>query len=139
MEKSYWARFFVEDDGRYSVDVPDLPGCFTWGDTWDEAVYMTKDAVRGWLETTLEDGDPLPKASSREAIAARDWDQEFLEPQLEQITVIPFGPSERQQLPDALLADLARASVEQGVPVNELLIRATREFLARQVCGNLSG
>jgi predicted RNase H-like HicB family nuclease len=131
MEKSYWARFFIEEDGRYSVDVPDLPGCLTLGDSWEESLYMARDAVRGWLETTLEDGDPLPKASDRNEVAALPVDSEMGEPLFELISVTPFG-SELHPFLGGLLDDLARVSAEQGVPVNELLAKATREFLARQ-------
>jgi predicted RNase H-like HicB family nuclease len=131
MEKSYWARFFIDDNGRYSVDVPDLPGCLTFGDSWEESLYMARDAVRGWLETTLEDGDPLPKASGHKEVASLVVESEMGEPLLELISVTPFG-SELHPLLGGLLVDLARVSAEQGVPINELLAKATREFLARQ-------
>jgi len=29
MSVVYWARFFREESGGFSVDVPDMPGCFT--------------------------------------------------------------------------------------------------------------
>ncbi len=48
------------DDGRYSVAVPALPGCFTWGDTYQDALAMAHDAVRGHLETLMAEGEPVP-------------------------------------------------------------------------------
>ncbi len=33
------------DEGVYSVVVPALPGCVTWGHTVDEALTMARDAI----------------------------------------------------------------------------------------------
>jgi len=38
-----------EDDG-YWAEVPDLPGCFTQGDSLDELVVNLEEAVIGWFE-----------------------------------------------------------------------------------------
>ncbi len=35
----------------YGVIVPDLPGCFSAGDTLDEAIDNTKEAISLWIET----------------------------------------------------------------------------------------
>jgi predicted RNase H-like HicB family nuclease len=44
----------------FGVVVPDLPGCFSAGDTLEEAVHNTREAVELWLETTIEDGGAIP-------------------------------------------------------------------------------
>ena len=36
--------------GGYSVEVPDLPGCITEGDTRPEARRMAREAIEAWLE-----------------------------------------------------------------------------------------
>jgi predicted RNase H-like HicB family nuclease len=46
------------------VEVPDLPGCVSGGETLAEAVLMGTDAASGWVLDELEDGKPIPKASS---------------------------------------------------------------------------
>ena len=33
----------------FSVIVPELPGCFSQGDTFEEALEMIQDALEGWL------------------------------------------------------------------------------------------
>lgn len=49
------------DDGvRYGVTVPDLPGCFSAGDTLDEALENVREAIDLHLEGMAEDGEPLP-------------------------------------------------------------------------------
>lgn len=47
----------------YGVIVPDLPGCFSAGDTLDEAFDMAEKAIEGWIECTLDDGQDIPKPS----------------------------------------------------------------------------
>lgn len=49
------------DDGvRYGVTVPDLPGCFSAGDTIDEALDSVLEAIDLHLEGLTEDGDSIP-------------------------------------------------------------------------------
>ena len=58
-----------DDTHAFGVVVPDLPGCFSAGDTLEEAFDMAKEAVEGWLEVCLDDGAEIPKPSSHEAIS----------------------------------------------------------------------
>jgi predicted RNase H-like HicB family nuclease len=48
------------------VMVPDLPGCFSAGDTMDEAITNAHEAILIMLETYLDDGKPFPQATSVE-------------------------------------------------------------------------
>ena len=54
------------DDGvRYGVTVPGLPGCFSAGDTLDEALDSVRDeAIDLHLEGMAEEGVPLPEPRS---------------------------------------------------------------------------
>ncbi len=52
------------DNGvSYGVTVPDVPGCFSAGDTFDEALEMAEEAIFSHLELLLEDGEDIPIAS----------------------------------------------------------------------------
>ena len=42
--------------------VPDLPGCFSAGDTLDEAIAMAQDAIDLHCGTLIEDGQDIPPA-----------------------------------------------------------------------------
>ena len=42
------------------VVVPDLPGCFSAGDTMDEAVVNASEAITGWIEAVLDDAGDIP-------------------------------------------------------------------------------
>ena len=42
-------KFEAAEEGGYTVSVPDLPGCISEGDTFEEALSNIEDAIRGWL------------------------------------------------------------------------------------------
>lgn len=46
----YLAMFQEEKEGGYSVWVPDLPGCASQGETFEEALKMIKEAIALYLE-----------------------------------------------------------------------------------------
>ena len=52
--------FEPAEEGGYVVTCPALPGLVTEGDTMEEARRMAEDALRGYLETLVEDGVPIP-------------------------------------------------------------------------------
>jgi predicted RNase H-like HicB family nuclease len=54
----------------FGVVFPDLPGCFSAGDTLDEAMEAAEEAVAAWLDATLDAGGAVPAASSLEAVRA---------------------------------------------------------------------
>ena len=60
----YPVVFALEEDRRYSVFAPDLPGCVSWGNTRDEAREHIKEAIEVWIESALADGDSLPTPGS---------------------------------------------------------------------------
>ena len=59
--KEYAVVVEREEDGRYSVYVPDLPGCASMGDTKREAVRNVKEAIACYLEALRKLGHPIPK------------------------------------------------------------------------------
>lgn len=69
MKLTYPAIFYKDTDGEaYAVEVPDLPGCATGGDTLADAILMGIDAASGWILNELEDGKDIPHASSIENV-----------------------------------------------------------------------
>ncbi|MGK0271063.1 MAG: putative RNase H-like HicB family nuclease [Cocleimonas sp.] len=53
-----------DDEHAYGVAVPDIQGCFSAGDTLDEAVKNAKEAIEGHLEILAEMGQLPPEAAS---------------------------------------------------------------------------
>ena len=58
---NYRIRLLREEEGGYTVIVPALPGCVTFGETIDEAIEMAREAIEGYIETLKELGKEVPK------------------------------------------------------------------------------
>jgi len=52
--------FEPAEEGGYVVTCPALPGLVTEGDSLEEARRMAEDALRGYLESLLEDSQATP-------------------------------------------------------------------------------
>lgn len=78
----------------FGVVIPDLPGCFSAGDTLPEAKANAQEAAVGWIETELTARHTIPAPSDAQAIADlpeyRGWLLDFVE------------------IPDSLLSPMAR-------------------------------
>ena len=59
-----------EPEGGYTISVPSLPGCISYGKTFEEAIEMIKDAMEGWLAVAREEGVPLPEQFETIQVAA---------------------------------------------------------------------
>ena len=61
MHKHYPIVIDRDPDSNYGVTVPDLPGCFTVGDTIADVLKQAVEAIECHLESMLLDGDPIPE------------------------------------------------------------------------------
>jgi predicted RNase H-like HicB family nuclease len=52
----------------FGVIVPDLPGCFSAGDTLDEAFVGAEEAAAAWIDAALDAGEAIPAPSSLEVL-----------------------------------------------------------------------
>jgi len=59
---SYRFTIVVEqdEDGVYVASCPALQGCYSQGDTFEDAVNNVKDAIRLHIEARREVGEPIP-------------------------------------------------------------------------------
>lgn len=68
--KTYFAFVLKEPDSAYGIVVPDVPGCFSAGDTYDEAVRNASQALQAHLETLRDNGKPVPEPRNFEDLMA---------------------------------------------------------------------
>ncbi len=59
------------ESSAWGIIVPDLPGCFSAGDTLDESLALAAVAAAAWIETALDDHLPIPPPSSLERLLKR--------------------------------------------------------------------
>lgn len=58
-------------EGGYFVHIEDLPGCYSQGETTEEAMEMIEEARRLWLEVAYEDGLDIPEPRSEDAYSGK--------------------------------------------------------------------
>ena len=61
----YWS----DDDRRYVVEVPELPGCMADGKTYEDAVQNAQEIIFEWIETAEGLGREIPQPKGRLAYA----------------------------------------------------------------------
>jgi predicted RNase H-like HicB family nuclease len=59
-----------DETTAFGVIVPDLPGCFSAGDTLDEALTGVEEAAAAWIDAALDTGEAIPAPSSLAAVRA---------------------------------------------------------------------
>lgn len=95
----YKITLYLADEGGFVVEIPELPGCISQGETREEALVMIEDAKIAWLTVALELGTDIP------------------EPIQEEET---FSGKFVLRLPKSLHRDLAKKAKEENVSLNQL-------------------
>ena len=62
--RTYRINLRKEEEGGYTVLVPALPGCITYGETIDEAIEMAKEAIELYVEELQDHGEIVPDDSN---------------------------------------------------------------------------
>ena len=52
--------FWSDEDGRFVVEVPELPGCMADGETYEQAVQNAQMIISEWIETAKSSGREIP-------------------------------------------------------------------------------
>ena len=117
----------------YGVTVPDLPGCFSAGDTLEDALTQAVEAIECHLEGLLLDGDEIPPAQSIEThVKNRDYaggtwalvsvDLSRLASKAKRINIT---------LPERVLALVDEQARREGETRSGLLARAALDYIGR--------
>jgi antitoxin HicB len=62
----YTRELIPEDSGIWFVRIKELPNCMSQGNTAEEALLNIKDAMYGWIQGELEDGESIPEPREEE-------------------------------------------------------------------------
>ena len=60
---TYKLHLHQEPEGGFTVTVPALPGCVTYGETIDESIAMAREAIELYIEELQERGEAIPDDS----------------------------------------------------------------------------
>jgi len=99
MNLPYTIELIPEPEGGWCVAIKELPGCLSEGDTVDESIDMIHDAMRGWLEISLEEGHEIPEPKFDE-----EYSGKFV-----------------VRLPRSLHRQLAETAEREGVSLNQFV------------------
>jgi len=121
-------------DTCFGVVVPDLPGCFSAGDTLDEAIRNAHEAIDLHCETFIEDGRDIPVGKT---IALHQADPEFAG-WVWAVVDVPvekyLGPAEKINitLPRLLLSRIDEYARSHRATRSGFLAQAARQAMAQQ-------
>ncbi|MDF1794984.1 MAG: toxin-antitoxin system HicB family antitoxin [Coxiellaceae bacterium] len=100
-----------EDGGGYLAEAPDLAGCIADGETIAEALHDIELAIKAWIATATEFGDPIPKPS----------------------VAMNYSGQWRIRVPKHLHAALALQAKEEGVSLNMLATTLLAESMGKKL------
>lgn len=119
------------DTTAWDVVVPDLPGCFSAGDTMSEAMVNAVEAIDLWCQAVADDGGTLPLVKAvDEHVAApefKNWMWAMIDVPIERY----LGSAEKINitLPRVLLAQVDECARAHGESRSGLLARVVREAM----------
>jgi predicted RNase H-like HicB family nuclease len=130
----YPAVIHKEKGSNYGVSFPDLPGCFSAGETMQAALDAAREAVATHIEGMLLDGEPMPSPDSIDThrtnpdYAGGVW--ALVPVDLGKIS----GKAKRINitLPERALSEFDSCAKEIGETRSGFLLRAALEFIARR-------
>ncbi len=122
-----------DSNSEYGVTVPDIPGCFSAGDTMEDALEAAREAIECHLEGLLFDGEVIPEPSpvdehrKRKKFADGVWalvmvDLSRLESKAKRINVT---------LPERVLALIDKEARREGETRSGFLARVALEYIGR--------
>ena len=119
------------DTTAWGVAVPDLPGCFSAGDTLDEAMENARQAIDQHVEIMIEDGAAIPAARPLAQLQAdadyAGWVWAVVEVPVEMY----LGPAETINItvPRLVLARIDEYAKAHGLSRSGFLVEAARSAM----------
>ena len=119
------------ESSAWGVAVPDLPGCFSAGDTLDEAMDNAREAIDLYVETMIEDGENIPAARPLSVLQANPeyvgWVWAVVEVPVEKY----LGPAEKINItvPRLILARIDDYAKAHGMSRSGFLVEAARSAM----------
>lgn len=126
-----------DKDSDYGVTVPDLPGCFSAGETMEEALENANEAILCHAEGLMMDGEPVPQSTSidnhRENQLYRDGVWALVTVDLSKIS----GKAKRVNItiPERLLAQVDNYARKKGETRSGLFLSAAMEYMSHHAAG----
>jgi predicted RNase H-like HicB family nuclease len=69
--KMPYSRVLIPDGDGYSAEILEFPGCYSQGDTAQEALANVEEAATNWIEANLDAGRPIPAPATDSEYAGK--------------------------------------------------------------------
>ncbi len=66
-----YSRILIPDEGSYAAEILEFPGCFSQGETPDEAIANLEKAARSWIQVALAEGQEIPEPYLNQGYAGK--------------------------------------------------------------------
>lgn len=110
----YTIRALSKDEGGgFFIEYPDLPGCYSDGETVLEARENGREAAFCWLETAIEDKEMIPAPGSSSSIEH-------------------YSGRLSQRVPKSVHLRLEKRAKDEGVSINQLVLFYIAEGLVER-------
>lgn len=122
-----------DSDSDYGVTVPDIPGCFSAGDTLDEAIENAVEAIECHVEGLLIDGEDIPQPGLAE-IHHQNSDFEGGTWAIASVDLSKLsGKAKRINItvPERLLTKIDAKASELGENRSNFLVTAAMEYMSK--------
>lgn len=107
----YKYTIYPAEEGGYVIEIPELPGCISQGETVEEALAMIEDAKRGWLEVSLDQGVEIPEPTK----SVEDYSGKF-----------------NVRVPKSLHKALVEKAKEENISLNQLILYHLSRSIGRK-------
>ena len=121
-----------DQESDYGVTFPDIPGCFSAGDTIEEAISMAQEAAECHIEGLLLDSEPVPVATP---IANHQNKQDYqdalwalIEIDLDKLSIQPKRVN--ILITERLLTSIDHFAKKHGETRSELFAQAVTEYMS---------
>jgi antitoxin HicB len=98
-------------EGGYFIQIKDLPGCYSQGETVEEALENIEEARKLWMESMYEDGNKIPLPGSAEK---------------------QFSGKFNVRIPKSLHRKLDEMAEKEGVSLNHYLVSTLSRAVGQQ-------
>ncbi len=130
--RQYIGLIHKDSESDFGVSFPDFPGCVTAGRSLDEARAMAEEALALHIEGMIADGEPIPEASSLEAVMNEPNHRDGVA-----ILVPASAPVRRTirvnvTIPEDVLAEIDHYAESRGLTRSGFLTRAAKAAIRRE-------
>ncbi|MBI3039319.1 type II toxin-antitoxin system HicB family antitoxin [bacterium] len=118
---------FKDPKSDFGVIIPDLPGCFSAGDSFENAIESVKEAIECHIEGMIKDEEAIP---SPKKIDVHQKNLKYKNAVWAMVEIDLSVLSDKAKIPERILASIDKFAKKQGETRSGFLARAALEFIA---------